>query len=72
MDISFIKGFDDNFDSYNWKNKSQARQLITQAKQIISTNPTRQKLRPIIQDIFKLLPEPERPKTGKDDEFLTR
>ena len=73
MDISFIKGFDDNFDSHNWKNKSQARQLITQAKQIIATNPTRQKLRPIIQDLFKLLPEPERPKLSeKDDEFLTR
>ena len=73
MDISFIKSFDDNFDSHNWLNKSQAKQLIIQAKQIIATNPTRQKLRPIIQDLFKLLPEPERPKLSeKDDEFLTR
>jgi len=73
MDISFIKGFDDDFETHNWKNKSQARQLILQAKQIIATNPTRQKLRPIIQDLFKLLPEPERPKhSGNDDEFLTR
>ena len=73
MDISIIKGLDDNFDSYNWKNKSQAKQMITQAKQIIATNPTRQKLRPIIHDLFTLLPEPERPKLSeKDDEFLTR
>jgi molecular chaperone DnaK len=73
MDISYIKGFDDNFESYNWRNKSQARQFIIQAKQIIATNPTRQKLRPIIHDLFRLLPEPERPKLSeKDDEFLTR
>jgi molecular chaperone DnaK len=73
MDISFIKGFDDAFESHTWKNKSQARQLVNEAKQIIATNPTRQKLRPILLDLFKLLPEPERPKhSGSDDEFLTR
>lgn len=73
MDISFIKNFDDEFETRNWTNKSQAKQLINQAKQIIASNPTRQKLRPIIHDLFKLLPDNERPKPGgKDDEFLTR
>jgi len=73
MEISFIKGFDDDFDSHNWKNKSQAKQLINQAKQMIATNPTKQKLRPIVSELFKLLPETERPKLSeKDDEFLTR
>ena len=67
MDISFIKDFDDDFEIYNWKNKSQARQLIIQAKQIIATNPTRQKLRPIIQELFKLLPEPR-----NDQSYLKR
>lgn len=73
MDISFIKGFDDGFEKHNWKNMVQARQLINQAKQIIAANPTRQKLRPIILELFKLLPDAERPKLSeKDDEFLTR
>jgi len=73
MEISFIKGFDDDFDSLNWQNKSQARQIINQAKQIIATNPTKFKLRPMVTDLFKLLPESERPKlSDKDDEFLTR
>lgn len=73
MDISYIKSFDDDFDTLNWKNINQAKQLITQAKQIISTNPTRQKLRPIILDLFKLLPDSEKPeRSEKDDEFLTR
>ncbi len=73
MDISIIKDFDDDFETRNWKNKSQAKQLITQAKQMIATNPTKQKLRPIISELFKLLPDSERPKpTGKDEEFLTQ
>jgi len=73
MEISFIKAFDDDFDAHNWKNKSQARALINQAKQIIATNPTKNKLRPMVSDLFKLLPDSERPKLSeKDDEFLTR
>ncbi|MDR3504361.1 MAG: Hsp70 family protein [Legionella sp.] len=73
MEISFVKRYDDDFESYNWKNKSQARQLINQAKQIIATNPTKIKLRPIVIDFIKLLPDSERRKySEKDDEFLTR
>jgi len=73
MDISLIKSFDDDFETLTWTNKSQARQLISQAKQIIATNPTRQKLRSIIRELFELLPEPERPKRpAGDEEFLTR
>jgi molecular chaperone DnaK len=73
MDISFIKRFDDNFDTYDWTSKGQAKQLLTQAKQIIATNPTRQKLRPIITDLFKLMPDSEEKKIRSelDDEFLT-
>ena len=73
MDISIIKDFDDDFETRNWKNKSQAKQLISQAKQMIATNPTKQKLRPIISELFKLLPDSDRPKpTGKDIEFPTQ
>ncbi|MCX6309171.1 MAG: Hsp70 family protein [Bacteroidia bacterium] len=73
LDISYIKYFDDDFENFNWKNKNQAKLLINQAKQIISTNPTRQKLKPIISDLFKLLPDSEKPpRTEKDDEFLTK
>lgn len=73
FEISFIKNFDDDFDSLNWKNKNQARQLINDAKQIIATNPTKPKLRPIVSKLFRLLPEAERQKlSDSDDEFLTR
>ena len=73
LDISLIKSFDDDFDTHNWQNRSQAKQLINQAKQIISTNPTKQKLRPIILDLYKLLPNEVPPASiGNDDEILRR
>jgi len=73
LDISLIKSFDDDFDTHNWQNRSQAKQLINQAKQIISTNPTKQKLRPIILDLYKLLPNEIPPTSiGNDDEILRR
>jgi len=74
FEIGFIQHYDDNFETINWMNPSQARKLINQAKEIaISNNPTKEKLRPLIQQIWKLLPEPEREKlTEIDDEYLTK
>ena len=72
MEIGMIKGFDDHFDTYNWTNKNKARQLLNQAKQIIVINTTKQKLWPVVLDLFKLLPDSERPRSSeKDNEYLT-
>ena len=60
LDISLIKGFDDNFDMHDWKNRSQARQLINDAKSIINANrPTKDNLRPIVSQLYQLLPAPQ-------------
>ena len=73
LDISLIKSFDDNFDTSDWSNKNEARQLINQAKQIISTNPTKNKLRPIVIAIYQLLPGEKPPASfGNDKDILTK
>ncbi len=76
LDISYIKQYDDQFASYNWKNPGQARELINRAKEIIAQNPTRGRLRPIIQDLWQLIPDKEKaaaPSGGaNDDEYLAR
>ena len=57
MEMSIIKGFDDNFELNNWTNRNQARQLINEAKGIISANRgTKDNLRPIVSDLYSLLP----------------
>ena len=57
MEISLIKGMDEEFDVHEWSNRTQARNLINEAKQIISSNPTKSNLRPIVIQLYKLLPE---------------
>ena len=60
MAISSIKDFDDNFDMIDWKNRSQARELINDAKGIINANrATKQNLNPIRVQLFGLLDVPQ-------------
>lgn len=62
--ISYIKGFDDDFDSQQWSEPSVARQLINDAKHIISTQPSKDQLQRIVISLFDLLPGKEQPVAG--------
>ena len=72
--ISLLKGFDDNFDMHEWKNRSRARQLINEAKGIINANrATESNLGPIIGQLFELLPQAQQRLGGKlDDDVLLK
>ena len=59
--ISYIKYYDDNFSSIQWKNNVMAKKLINDAKQIIATNPSKKELQNILGKIFDLLPEGKQP-----------
>jgi molecular chaperone DnaK len=73
LDISIIKGFDDDFEMNQWSNRSKARQLINEAKEsIFSNKATRESLRQILDELFKLLPPPEKPIIDKDDKVLRK
>lgn len=74
LELGFIQHYDQEFDSIDWTNEPQARRLVNQAREIIqSGEPTKENLRPLVQQIVRLLPEPERQNlTEIDDEFLTR
>jgi len=69
--ISYLKDYDEEFETYEWKDKREARRLIEEGKRIANSNPTIEQLRPIVWQIIRLLPEPERPAlTEKDRELL--
>jgi len=74
LEISFIKGFDDEFDMHEWKNRNQARQLIKEAKRIINANrATKQSLRPIVGQLMQLLPQAQQGLGGlPDDDVLVK
>lgn len=63
--INFVRGHNQRFDSYSWKNSHRARQLINEGLQIIGNNPTTDDLHPIVMDLLDLLPDDEKP-SGDD------
>lgn len=69
--ISWLKDYDEEFETYKWKDRREARRLIEEGKRIANSNPTIEQLRPVVLQIVGLLPEPERPAlTEKDRELL--
>jgi molecular chaperone DnaK len=54
--VSFIKGYDDEFNRHQWKDRTRARQLIDRAKQSLATNPSKKQLQQIVAELFSLLP----------------
>jgi molecular chaperone DnaK len=66
--INYIKNFDANFSSHKWSNSMRARTLIDEAKQIISSNPSKMKIEEIVRELFSLLPEPEKAAISENDD----
>ena len=66
--INVIQQHNNNFGYYNWRNPQQARQILNEGMQIIASNPTVERLHPIVRRIFDLLPDNQRP--SSDDSVL--
>jgi molecular chaperone DnaK len=66
--IGFIRGHNDNFGSYNWKDSNRARTLLNKGLQIIGENPDVDELHPLVISLIDLLPNDERP--SGDDSVL--
>lgn len=62
--MGLLRHFQEDFNEINWKNPSRARQLINQGAEIISNHPTVDKLRPIVSQLFELLPAEEKERAG--------
>lgn len=71
LEIGWLNDFHTEFDMHEWSDRKKARMLITQGLQIAATNPSKQKLRPIIIELFKLLPGIDKPIFTHDDTVLT-
>ena len=67
----YYKGFEDNFESHEWSNRGQARQLINEAKTIISSNrATKTNSWSNCIPVVCLLPRPDQPISGTGGEVL--
>ena len=70
--IGYVKHFDDDFEAQEWTDPMTARKLIDQAKHIVATSPSREKLEVIVIRLFGLLPGKDMPMGSPDDRSLLR
>jgi len=71
MEINLLKEFNDDFEIHEWSDKNKARMLIKQGLDIAANSPSKRKLRPILIELFKLLPKSDKPIFADDDSILT-
>ena len=61
MDVQFLKHIDSDFNTYHWKDKNKARQLINQGLQFATAGNT-SSIRQILIQVIALMPDDEKPK----------
>ena len=61
LEISYLKQMNDEFNTLDWKDKNKARMILDQGLKIAVSNPSKEQLRPVIVELFKLLPESQQP-----------
>ncbi len=61
IDVNFLKQIDGDFNTYNWKDKNKARQLVNQGLQLATAGNTTA-IRPILVQIIGLMPDGDKRK----------
>lgn len=56
----WIMRLDSQFDTIGWSDRARARQLLDRGKAALITNPSRETLAPVLQQVFQLMPDSQR------------
>jgi hypothetical protein len=56
---------------HDWSDRNKAKMLISQGLQIAATSPSKQRLRHIVIELYKLLPGIDKPILAGDGTVLT-
>ncbi|OGT19193.1 MAG: hypothetical protein A2V90_03760 [Gammaproteobacteria bacterium RBG_16_57_12] len=71
--ISYIKRFDQDFETLEWKDRREAKRLLNDAKALIASNPSKSKLEEAVKSLFDLLPRERQESVRKlSDEVLRK
>lgn len=61
MDVQYLKLIDNEFNSFHWKDKNKARQLVNHGLHLATEGKT-SAVRPILVQLISLMPDDEKPK----------
>lgn len=69
--MSLIKDYDQTFDSIDWSDKREARKVLSDAKTMIATNPSKSKVEDAVRALWELMPKDKREAASRaSDEVL--
>jgi len=61
MEIMMLQNFNDDFDTLDWGDRNRARMTLDRGLQMAANNPTKERLRPVVLELYKLLPDTDKP-----------
>jgi molecular chaperone DnaK len=67
MEISYLNDFNEDFDTLDWNDRDRARMTLDRGLQLAANNPVKEQLRPIVLELFKLLPAADKAIIGSGD-----
>jgi molecular chaperone DnaK len=60
MEIMHLNHFNEEFDILQWRDRSRARSILDRGLQMAVDNPEKERLQPIISELYKLLPDADK------------
>ncbi len=71
--MNLIKEYDQEFETIQWTDKREARRVLNEAKSMIATNPSKNKVEEAVRALWGLMPKAKREAAQKvSDEILRR
>lgn len=56
MEVIYLNNFNDDFETLDWSDRNKARMTLDRGLQLAAHDPIKEQLRPIVLELFKLLP----------------
>ena len=67
MEVSYLNHFNEDFDTLDWNDRDRARMTLDKGLQLAANNPVKEQLRPIVTELYKLLPDADKAIVGGGD-----
>jgi len=66
LELGILHNFNEDFETHDWSDRNKARMLLNQGLQLAASNPRKEQLRPIIIELYRLLPRADKPFDSPD------
>ncbi len=70
--MSWIKEYDQDFESTEWTDKREARRVLNDAKSMIATNPSKTKVEEAVRTLWSLMPKEKREAAQRANDDILR